>query len=90
MLIAYGVLMNVSFYSAFLTGLYQHRTFEFSMKRVPVPLKLVISTAVSGAACRVLYNKQIYQPELYRMALKYRSSFDPEAIDRETEIRNYI
>ena len=69
--------MNVSFYSAFLTGLYQWRGFEFSMRRIPVLFRLSISSLIAFSACNFLYNKQIYNPELYRIALKYRPEFDP-------------
>lgn len=90
MLFMYGVLMNVSFYSAFLTGLYQWRSFEFSMKRIPVVFRLSISTIIAASACNFLYNKQIYNPELYRISLKYRPEYDPRGLDHEKEYNNYM
>jgi hypothetical protein len=90
MLLIYGALMNVSFYSAFLTGLYQWRTVEFSMKTVPMPLKLLLSTAISASCCHMMHSKNIYNPELYKMAMKYRKDFDPDGMEKEKEFETYI
>ena len=86
LLAGFGVFTNAAVYNAFMIGIYNFRTYEvMAMSSVPFPLKLAISTAVAGTMCRKLYFHQIYEPDLYRVALKYRSEFDSEYIQRTQE-----
>lgn len=48
------------------------------MRRVPFLAKFLVSTAVSLYMCKKLYEKQIYEPDVYRLALKYRPQYDTE------------
>ena len=83
MLAGFGLFANATIYNAFFIGLYNFRTFEvMNMRSVPFPLKIGVSTLVAGILCRKLYLKQIYEPELYRVAVKYRPEFDKEYKER--------
>ena len=82
----FGVFANAAIYNAFFIGLYNFRTYEvMNMKQVPFPLKIGISTLVAGIMCRKLYIHQIYEPDLYRVALNYRPEFDNEYAQRVQE-----
>lgn len=60
-LYCFGAVANFFVYQAFMTGIYNYRTRELlNMKRVPLPLKLAVSLAVSGGMCRALYNDSLY------------------------------
>jgi hypothetical protein len=48
------------------------------MRKIPMPFKLTISTIFSGAMAYMLYNDNLYDGELYAMALKYRKEYDEE------------
>ena len=86
LLAGFSVFTNAAVYNAFMIGIYNFRTYEvMAMSSVPFPLKLAISTAVAGTMCRKLYFHQIYEPDLYRVALKYRPEFDSEYIKRTQE-----
>ena len=56
------------------------------MRAVPFPLKLAISSVVAGFMGRQLYFRQIYEPDLYKVALKYRSEFDSEYVKRTEKV----
>lgn len=76
-LVGFGFFANASIYFAFMTGIYNMRTREIAnMKMVPFPIKLTISSLAAYTMCVKLYEKQIYEPELYRIALKYRPQYD--------------
>ena len=78
-LVAFGVFANASIYFAFLTGIYNFRTRELvNMRRVPFLAKFAVSRALSIYMCKRLYEKQIYEPDLYRLAIKYRPQFDSD------------
>lgn len=46
------------------------------MKHVPWFFKLGASVFVSYQLSKRLYHKQLYDPEVYRLAIKYRHEFD--------------
>ena len=86
LLVGFGVFANAAIYNAFMIGIYNFRTYEvMQMRAVPFPLKLALSSLVAGFMSRQLYFRQIYEPDLYRVALKYRSEFDSEYIRRTQE-----
>ena len=73
----FGAFSNFFIYQAFLTGIYNYRQRELlNMRRVPLVLKLGISSMVSGAMCYLLYQDHLYEEDLYRLALKYRKEYD--------------
>ena len=46
------------------------------MRRVPFPLKLAASTGLAWYMCSKLWDNNIYEAELYEVALKYRDNYD--------------
>ena len=83
LLAGFGIFANVAIYNAFFVGLYNFRTYELlNMRQVPFPLKIGISTVVAGAMTRKLYLNEIYEPDMYRLALNYRPEFDKEYAQR--------
>ena len=75
----FGLFANGAIYHTFCTGIYNYRTTElFNMRVIPFPLRLALSTAITYTMCYKLWLDQIYEPELYRIALKYRPIFDKE------------
>ena len=76
-LVGFGLFANTSIYFAFFTGIYDFRATEMvNMRRVPFLLKFAVSSLVSMQMCRLLWAKQIYEPDLYRIAIKYRPYYD--------------
>jgi len=53
------------------------------MRKVPLPLKLGLSSAVSGYMCYLLYTDHLYDEDLYRVSLKYRKEYDTTYINYE-------
>ena len=89
-LIFYGILMQSSFYFTFMTGIYQWRTFEYSMRTCPVPIKLGISLITPLYAVNFLKNKNMYNADLYELAIKYREKYDPDGFEKEKDFIRYI
>ena len=48
------------------------------MRSVPFPLKFGLSALVGISFSRDMHLKAIYDPDLYRIALKYRTYYDEE------------
>ena len=66
-------------YNAFFRGIYNFRTRELvNMRRVPFYLKFGVSALFGIAIGRDMHLKAIYDPDLYRIALKYRTYYDAE------------
>ena len=66
-------------YNAFFRGIYNFRSREIlNMRSVPFPVKFGLSSLISIAICRDMHLKSIYDPDLYRVALKYRTYFDKD------------
>ena len=64
-------------YQAFLTGIYNYRQRELlNMRKIPFAFKLALSSLVTGTMCYSLYNDNLYDEQLYSMALKYRNEYD--------------
>ena len=67
------------FYKLFLQGIYNFRAKEIlNMRTVPFALKFGISALVGGLMARDMHLKSIYEPELYKIALKYRTFYDAD------------
>ena len=61
-------------YNAFLRGIYNYRAREIiNMRSVPTPLKAGLSIGLGIYIARDMHFKSIYEPDLYRIALKYRT-----------------
>ena len=79
MLAAFGLFTNFALYNCFMTGIYNVRNFELlDTRKVPFLVKFGISSLVAYYICSHLWNKNIYEPELYSVALKYRKQFDKQ------------
>jgi len=48
------------------------------MRSVPFFAKFGVSTLIAVAMCRSLWTKQVYEADLYRVALKYRNQYDED------------
>lgn len=76
---AFGLFTNFAFYNCFLTGIYNFRTTEvLDMRRVPFLVKFGVSSALALYMCSKLFDNNVYEAELYEVALKYRPYFDKE------------
>ena len=86
MLTALSVVTNSLFYVAFLRGIYNYRTRELiNMRNVPFVAKFALSTSVSFYVSYQLWKDDIYNPELYKLALKYRPEYDASSVDTQTQ-----
>ena len=72
-----GLIATFLVYNTFFRGIYNFRSRELiNMRNVPLPVKAGISVALTFYICRDMHLKAIYDPDLYRVALKYRSYYD--------------
>ena len=79
----FGVFANFAIYQAFFTGIYNYRQRELlNTRRLPIVLKLGISTTVAGIMSYMLYQDGLYDENLYRVALKYRLEYDSNYSER--------
>jgi len=86
MLCLFGAFANFAFYQAFLTGIYNFGTRELlEMRSVPFPIKAGLSTSLSFWICWKLWDKHVYEQELYAVAVKYRGRFDPQSATTEQQ-----
>jgi hypothetical protein len=75
----FGLATTAGIYAAFFVGIYDFRATELiNMRRVPMIVKLTASSLIAAKMTYLLWEKQIYEPELYRVALKYRPQFDQD------------
>lgn len=84
-LYAFGLVSNFIIYQAFFTGIYNYRTRELlNMRKVPLALKLPLSIMISGSMTYALYNDNLYDEQLYSLALKYRSEHDEKYLEQKS------
>jgi hypothetical protein len=77
MLTVFGLFSNFAIYNCFFTGIYNLRTREIiDMRRVPFIAKFGVSSIVAATMCKKLWENNIYEAELYEVALKYRDRYD--------------
>lgn len=77
MLAVFGVFTNFAIYNCFFTGIYNFRITEvLDMRRVPFPVKIGMSSIIAYQMCKRLWDHNIYEAELYKVALKYRGKYD--------------
>ena len=78
-----GLASTTSFlvYNAFFRGIYNYRAREIiNMRKVPFVVKFGISAVVGIAVSRDMHLKAMYDPDLYKVALKYRSYYDTQFV----------
>ena len=76
---AFGIFANAAAYLAFMTGIYNYRTKEIlNMRKVPFVVKFGLSSLVAYTMSLKLYENYVYEPEIYRVAIKYRVQFDKD------------
>lgn len=94
MLACFGAVGNFFIYQAFLTGTYNYRNTELlRMRRVPLVLKLALSTSVSSYMAYSLYIDSLYNEELYKISLKYRENYDKtynEYLENQKVEKNFL
>jgi hypothetical protein len=56
------------------------------MRKVPFLAKFAASFLVAFTMCGKLWNKQVYEPDVYRLALKYRPQFDEAYKQKVSEL----
>lgn len=77
MLWVFGLFSNFALYNCFFTGTYVIRNREIlNTKSIPLPAKLLASSAMAFYMCNKLWDNNIYEAELYEVALKYREKYD--------------
>ena len=87
LLTAFGIFTNFAVYNCFLTGIYNLRTTELlDMRRVPFLIKFGVSTGVAIYMCSLLWDSNIYEAELYQVAIKYRDRYDKEYQKQEKQL----
>lgn len=88
LLYGFGAFANFAFYNCFLTGIYNFRTKELmDMRRIPFTPKLALSTGLAFYMCKKLWDNNIYEAELYQVALKYREKYDKEFQSANPEVQ---
>lgn len=76
MMFGFAAFSNFFLYQTFMTGIYNYRSRELlNMRRVPLPVKLVITSAIACGMSYSLYLDHLYDEETYRVALKFRDQF---------------
>ena len=58
------------------------------MRNVPFVLKFSLTCSVSMFMCYRMWEDHIYDPELYKLAVKYRENYD-HGFKEKMAIRNY-
>ena len=72
-LTGFGVFSSLAVYHCFFTKIYDFRSREIlNMRSVPFMLRFSATCGVSFFMCRKMWEDHIYDPELYKLALKYR------------------
>ena len=87
-MVGFASLGSFLIYNAFFRGIYNFRTKEIvNMRNVPFALKFGISVAIGFGIARDVHMKAMYDPDLYRVAIKYRTYYDPafEKFQQENE-----
>jgi hypothetical protein len=77
MLTLFGLFTNFAVYNCFFTGIYNFRQTELlDMRRMPFLGKFAMSSLVAYYMCSKLWDNNIYEAELYEVAVKYRDRYD--------------
>ena len=75
----FAVLTSVLTYYTFFRRIYNFRAREIlNMRTIPFPIRFGISTLIGCALSYDMHIKAIYEPDLYRVALKYRPQYDSD------------
>ena len=65
------------------TSLYRQREL-LNTRRVPIVLKVGLTSVVTGTMCYLLYQDHLYDEETYRTALKFRDKYDTVEVPIKT------
>lgn len=77
MLWVFGLFSNFAIYNSIFTGIYIVRNTEIlNTRRIPFAAKLFVSSAAAFYMCNKLWDNNIYEAELYEVALRYREKYD--------------
>lgn len=80
-LTVFGCFANFAFYNCFFTGIYNFRKWEvLNLSRWPFVVKFALSSAATLWMCSKLWQDNVYDADLYKVALKYRPLFDKKHI----------
>ena len=73
----FGMFSSLAIYHCFFTKIYDFRSHELlNMRSVPFALKFGTTCLVTYLMCSKMRDDYIYDPELYRLAIKYRDRYD--------------
>lgn len=73
----FGMFSSLAVYHCFFTKIYDFRSRELlNMRSVPFVFKFGATCLVSYFMCNKMWDDHIYDPELYKLALKYRDHYD--------------
>jgi hypothetical protein len=76
-LTAFGVFSSLAVYHCFFTKIYDFRSREIlNMRSIPFMARFSLTCGISYLMCHKMWDDHIYDPELYKLALKYRQSYD--------------
>ena len=76
---AFGVFSSVAVYNTFFTRIYDFRSRELlNMRTIPFVFKFSATCCVSFFMCYKMWEDHIYDPELYKLAVKYRDNYPPK------------
>jgi len=76
-LTAFGVFSSLALYHCFFTKIYDFRSREIlNMRSIPFVGRFSLTCGISYLMCSKMWEDHIYDPELYKLALKYRDSYD--------------
>ena len=64
-----SLVINAILYKVFFTGVYSSGNFYFNMNKVPLALKLSITTFLTSYMSFRSWEKHIYSPDFYRIAI---------------------
>ena len=78
-LLLFSTLFTVGMYNTVFRGIYSFRSTQLvNMRHVPFALKFGVSCLSGFLVARDLQLRSIYDPELYKVAIKYRTYYDED------------
>jgi len=77
------VFTSLAIYHCFFTRIYDYRSNEIlNMRKIPFVFKAGISCSISFLMCYKMWEDHLYDPELYKLAVKHRFDYDFESKER--------
>ena len=78
-MVGFSLVATFMIYNTFFRGIYNFRSRELlNMRSIPFAARLGVSALIAVAFGHDMHIKAMYDPDLYRVALKYRSYFDSD------------